>query len=743
MSQWLSNLKIGGKLGVSFSLVVLLAVAVGGSAVSCMVQMNARTQEISGHSLPGTAAIADMLNHIKQIHILEWQRVLTPDETGKAQVDQEMQTRVGKVEDALGAYSKILLAAEDKRNFEELKARWATCLSDHQALQELNKGNDLLKLSTFMQGQSSTDFQALDESLSKMVAWNKAHATTLADEANRTYTFARMVMILLLAVAVVVGGILGYRVTQSVAQPINRLSAIAEGLALGDIEQQIDIQGTDEVGRLADSFRAMLVYQTEVAAASAEVAAGNLTINFQPKCDKDALGASFSTMIGNLRLLIGAVSTNTDEVAQTSQHLTETLVQTKQAAHQIAQSIQTVASNASDAAITSQEMAIESQRQAQSVAEIARNMQQLQEMTERVQRDTALQAQATLQAGADARQSASAVEQVAQSATQMFHSANEAAQIAETGGQSVQETIQSMGRIQTQVEAVAGRIATLGRKGQEIGTIVLTIEQIAEQTNLLALNAAIEAARAGQQGRGFAVVADEVRKLAERASTATREIGGLINQVRSEVSAVVSAMESSSAEVSIGVNRSEEAGLGLEQILRAVHSVTQHAKGLNGITSQMTQSVNGILTSIEAIRTSNEQSQQTVTCMAQCSCDVAQAVTTVASISDTTATGALQMSESADQTSAHTQEMSATISRQTGDIEHVDDAVTRLNAMAQQNSQLVAQFQNFQWDRRANEDPHNPWKGRRKMNIRDAATKVWIEKGSLKDDAPATRQIAA
>ena len=192
---------------------------------------------------------------------------------------------------------------------------------------------------------------------------------------------------------------------------------------------------------------------------------------------------------------------------------------------------------------------------------------------------------------------------IAQNCQMTAQSADTASSAARTGETVVQSTINAMAAITERVKSAAGTVDSLGKRSDQIGEIVSTIEDIADQTNLLALNAAIEAARAGEMGRGFAVVADEVRALAERTTAATREIGQMIKNIQEETRTAVGAMDDGVRQVERGALEAEKSGTALQDILSQITAVTGQIGQIATAAEEQTATTHEISNNMQQITT--------------------------------------------------------------------------------------------------------------------------------------------
>ncbi len=175
------------------------------------------------------------------------------------------------------------------------------------------------------------------------------------------------------------------------------------------------------------------------------------------------------------------------------------------------------------------------------------------------------------------------------------------AQNADKGMRAVELTIEGMEAIRGSVADSGEAIASVGRRGQEIGLILSVIQEVTEQTNLLALNAAIIAAQAGEHGRGFAVVADEIRQLAERTATSAKEIGALIASFQADTARAVAAMQEGSRRVEEGRDRSQEAGRALKEILESARRSSARVGEIAAATREQAHGRRVISASVEKV----------------------------------------------------------------------------------------------------------------------------------------------
>jgi methyl-accepting chemotaxis protein len=244
-----------------------------------------------------------------------------------------------------------------------------------------------------------------------------------------------------------------------------------------------------------------------------------------------------------------------------------------------------------------------------SVGQIQSSSTELQSAANQQATATKEQATAMTEIGTTISELLATSRQIAESAQRVAQIAAQTAAAARSGDATVATAHDSIGTIRRQVDLIVNHMLELGKKSQQIGAVLDIVAELAEQTNILAINATIEAAGANEAGKRFAVVADEIRKLADRVAGSTKEIRGLIEDVRSSVNTTVMTTETGSKSVDAGARQFSEVAAAFVEIRGLVGTTTEAAREIELSTKQQATAVEQVNVAITSAAQATKETE--------------------------------------------------------------------------------------------------------------------------------------
>jgi methyl-accepting chemotaxis protein PixJ len=392
------------------------------------------------------------------------------------------------------------------------------------------------------------------------------------------------------AVAVVVG-LLGAFLAERATRPIEQAAEVVEKIGQGQLGARINVAGEDEIAVLGNNINKMaadleaLLAQQKEETGRIEIARQEARMEADASAQEQKEAKEFIQKRA-LELLIEVdpvsrgdltvrASVTPDEIGTVADSYNAIIRSLRQIVQKVQGAAASVTDTAQDNASTVQKVAEEATEQALAIANA---LLQLQVVT----------------------QTSEGVSEFAKQAEQQVQLANAAVQ---DGDAAMNRTVAGISTIRETVSQTSKKVKRLGEASQKISKVVNLISGFAAQTNMLALNAAIEAARAGEEGRGFSVVAEEVRALAQQSAAATTDIEALVEEIQTQTSEVVIAMESGTEQVVAGTQLVEESRQKLAQISAVstqvnllIQEIAQAAAKQTQASATVSQTMQGVAT---------------------------------------------------------------------------------------------------------------------------------------------------
>ncbi len=620
--DWFNNLKVRTRLLSAFALLSLITAAVGFVGIRNMAIMSERADFIYKNEVVGVAHLKEVTIDVLRMVRAEKNMILSSTQTEREKFKEMHDEAQKQVADELAKAKPLFYTDRGKEAMAKVESMWqdyqptSNKVIDAALAEQLQKSSHAEELSNGAAREKVTALNSLLEDATKI---KEENARKAADQTLQIYQDSRLFMIFLILGSVFLGIIIGILITAGLTKQLGGepgfIAGIAERVADGDLTIRFDTSNKNETGvyasmrQMVEKLKIMVASiqdsSGQVASAADEISAGSVQLNRAAHNQASAAEETSSTMV-QMAASIQTVAGNADSLASNVEEVSSSVDELGASSEQVSKSAEVMASSVAETSATIEQMTVSIDRVAQSAEDLASSVSETSSTIEQMTVSIDQVAGNTQELQQVATETAAIIEQLAVSIRESAKNINTADEVAKAaakegaaGQEAVQQALEAMERVGNVIEKTAASIANLGKRSEEIGSIVKVINEIADQTNLLALNAAIEAARAGDAGRGFAVVAEEVRKLAERSVTATKEIGQVIKEVQHDTSNSVKYSELAAQEARSSMELSGAAGNALANIVKSIEQTSTLMSDISLMTGEQANASGQVLKSVE------------------------------------------------------------------------------------------------------------------------------------------------
>jgi methyl-accepting chemotaxis protein len=338
--QWYYNLKISAKLVIGFIIVALIAGLVGAVGLMNLYNLNQSDTVLYEENTLGTDYAGNAAVFFQRVRYNAIRMSVVGDIAKRDESINKISDYSLKADEYLKKYEDGIINDADREIFNEVKPLWEEYKSLIDGAVKMAQAEQYDQAKDIVLGDASASATSLQDAFDKLMEYNTNAGKKRSDNNTQTADNAITVMIIIVIAGVVIAVSLGVLISRIISNPVKKMVEVADKLAVGDINVNIEVKTKDEIGRLAKSLESVIVNTREHALVTEKIAEANLTVDVKVRSENDLLGRKLSELVQGLNKLISNIISAAEQVASGSKQVADSSMALSQGATEQASSVE-------------------------------------------------------------------------------------------------------------------------------------------------------------------------------------------------------------------------------------------------------------------------------------------------------------------------------------------------------------------------------------------------------------------
>ncbi|MGR9137515.1 methyl-accepting chemotaxis protein [Rhizobium leguminosarum] len=364
------------KLAAAFGFVILLLV---GSAVYGIISLSSLNDAV-GNLISGPAKRLELALEAKtaELNAVRWQKnALLEMDPEVARKDYQNSAKSLDEMVVFATGGQQLATAEGKPTWDRLVELAKRFSEGSNKVASIQESGDRAAAAALSSGEVRALVMELEDVFETLVTLQQKSMTQADNDTDILYSSTKNMLIGIAIGASVIAFAAALWIALGVNSGLRKIMNVAGAVAIGDLNQKIEIKSNDEIKDLVNTINVMTDNLRSTAEIANQIANGDLTVSPKPLSEKDTLGIALEQMVERLRGVVSDAAAAAENVSAGSQELSSS-------SEQVSQGATEQAASAEEASASMEEMAANIKQNADNAAQ-----------TEKIARQSAKDAEAS------------------------------------------------------------------------------------------------------------------------------------------------------------------------------------------------------------------------------------------------------------------------------------------------------------------------------------------------------------